>query len=174
MMNRSLKLVEKMYVDNRSDAWANNQADDGLGIEKDVRANSLNFGSGNRPDTDSIIDNAGQRDIEDTSDIKANLSKNFNNDVFVVVMAKLSRIISDKHAIYFSTQSFVNIINNFFKDLFSFLITLSSFPFFLSLLHLHAFFIFNSNDTSGSYAALTTGNSGNIFMTFTHYMFIYM
>lgn len=64
---------KKMEIDDRSDIWVGNQLD------------------GNIPNLDLILTIMG--------DIKANLIKDFNNSVPLVVSAKSSCIVLDKHAI---------------------------------------------------------------------------
>lgn len=44
------------------------------------------------------MDNAGQRNVKDTDDIRVDLINDFNNGVSVIVSAKLSCIVPDKHA----------------------------------------------------------------------------
>ena len=86
--------------------------------------------------------------------IRANLIKNFNNDILIVVSAELSYIVSNKHVMDSSDQIFADIINNLFGNLSFFSIFLPSSFFFSSL------------------PASTTGNSGNIPTIFISYMFI--
>lgn len=86
-----------MDVNERSDAWASDQVD---------------VKPGNRPDMNLIMDNAGQRNAKDTSDIRVDLINDFNNGVFLVVLAKLSYIIPDKHVIDSSARIFTDVINN--------------------------------------------------------------
>lgn len=105
---------------------------------------------------DFIIINAGQRDAEDTSDMKANLIKDYNNGVLIVILTKLSHIIPDKHAIDSSARILANIINNCFRDLFPFSMALLFSPLLPSL------------------AVPTTDNFGNTLITFTYYMLICM
>lgn len=85
------KIDKKMDVDDRLDTRASNQL------------------NGNRSDVDLIITITG--------DIKADLIKDLNNGVLVVVSAKLSRIVPDKHAMNSPIRILADIINNLFGDL---------------------------------------------------------
>ena len=91
-----------------------------------------------------------------TGNIKANLIKDFNNNIPIIVLAKIFCIILDKHTIDSSARILSNIINNLFGDLFLFLIALPSFLFLSFLL------------------ALTNGNSDNILTIFIYYILIYI
>lgn len=133
------RINKKTDVDNRLNAQAGNQAD---------------AGSGNRSDADLILNNAGQQDVEDTGYIRADLIKNFNNGVPIIVSAKLSRIVPDKYIMDFSAWILADVINNPFGDLSPFSMAL---PSFLSLLSL---------------PTLTTGNLSNILTTFRYYKLI--
>lgn len=124
---------KRIDVDNESEIQTSNQSDAGLG---------------NRLDADLIMTTTG--------DIRADLIKNFNNGVPIVVLVKLSRIVPDKHAMDFPTWILANVINNPLRDLFPLLMALSSYLFLSSL------------PTS------TTDNSGNIPTTFIYYIFIYI
>lgn len=68
----AIKISKRMDVDDGLDAQASNQLD------------------GNRQDADLILTTMG--------DIRADLIKDFNNIVLLVVSAKSSRIVPDKHA----------------------------------------------------------------------------
>lgn len=124
-------ISKKIDVDDGSDTWVGNQADARPG-------NELNA------DLIMII----------TGDIRANLIKDFNIGVLVVVLAELSHIVPNKHAIDSSAQIFANVINILFGNLSLLWITLPSSLLFAPLL------------------APTTSNSGNIPTIFIYYMLI--
>ncbi len=120
------------------------------------------------------MDNTRQRNVEDTHDIGPNRIKDFNNNIIVVVLAELLCIISNKYVIDSFTRILADIINNPFKDLFLLSMALPSSLPLPSLPYLYTFFTLDNNNTSRSYAASTTGNSSNIPITFTYYVFICM
>ncbi len=128
--------------------------DDGSAVGIDKRMD-VNDGSdtqaiyqldGNRLDADLILTTTG--------DIRADLIQDFNNGVSLVVLAKSSRIVPDKHAMDSPTRILTNVINNLFGDLFLLSMALVSSPFVPFL--------------------PTPGNSGNILTTFINYMLICM
>lgn len=121
--------------------------DDGSAVDDDASAaNQADAGPGNEPDADLIMTITGN--------IRADLMKDFNNGVPLVVSDKLSHIVPDKHVIDSSAQILANVINNLFGNLSPLLMALPS-----SLL-------LPSLPTS------TTGNFGNISTTFIYYMLI--
>lgn len=126
------RIGKRTDINNRLDVQAGNQADTRLG---------------NRPDTDLIMTT--------TDDIRADLIKNFNNNILILVSAKLSCIVLNKHSIDSSIRILANVINHLFENLTPLLLALSFSPFFLSL------------------PALTTySNFGNISTTFIYYILI--
>lgn len=139
---------KRMDVDDGSNNRTGNQANAGPDIGENVGVGSLDSGSGNGLDADLIIDNAGQRDVEDIGDIRDDLIKDFNNSISVVVLAKLSYIVLNKHVIDSSARILANVINNLFENLSPFSIALPSSPRLSSLPYLHTSLTFNSNNTS--------------------------
>lgn len=140
-----------VVVDNRLAAEDNRSAagDDGLAIDNNgSAANQANVGPGNELDTDLIMTTIG--------DIRVDLIKDFNNGIPLVLSDKLSRMIPDKNIIDSSARIFADVINNLFENMSPFLIVLPSSSLLLSL------------------PASTTGNSGNISITFIYYMLICM
>lgn len=125
------KIGKKMDVDDKSNSQAGNQVD--------IRTS-------NRPNADLIMITI--------VDIKADLIKDFNNGVLVVVLTELSYIIPDKYAIYSSAWILDNIIHNLFGNLSPFLMALSFSPLLFPLF------------------TLITSNFGNLSTIFIYYMLI--
>lgn len=105
------EIGKRRDVDDRLDAKTRNQAD---------------AKPGNKLNADLIMNNARHWDTEDIGSIRADLIKNFNNGVLVVVLAKLYSIVSDKYVMNFSAQIFGNPINNPFGNLSLFSMALPS------------------------------------------------
>lgn len=123
--NRSaIEIDKRIDVDDGSDTRANNQSDS------------------NRPDADWTI-----------GDIRADLIQDFNNGILLVFLAKLSRIIFNKHPMDSPIRILTNVINNPFRDMSPLSMALPYSPLLLSL--------------------PAPGNSGNIPTTIIYSMLIY-
>lgn len=123
--------------------------DNGLAVDNDGSVvNQGDAGPGNGPDADLIMTT--------TIDIRADLIQDFNNGVSIVILARLSCIVPNKHAMDSSARIFADVINNLFRDMSPFSMTLPSSLLLFSL------------------PASTTSNSGNIPTTFIYYILICM